>query len=87
MGLFKKTTVALTTIVKEKTLAKELSSIQAVFRTALVKAQSLASKITAKKEATNAKIAELNAELAEIKNVEQNTANFISNLKKFVLSE
>lgn len=87
MGLFKKTTVAPTTIVKEKTLAEELSSIQTVFKTALVKAQSLASKITAKKEATNAKIAELNAELAEIKNVEQNTANFINNLEKFVLSE
>ena len=85
MGLFKKTTVAPT--IKEKTLAEELSSIQSVFRTALVKAQSLASKITAKKEATNAKIAELNAELAEIKTVEQNTANFISNLEKFVFSE
>lgn len=85
MSIFKKTTVAPTK--KEKTLAEELSSIQSVFRTALVKAQSLASKITAKKEATNAKIAELNAELAEIKNVEQNTANFISNLEKFVLSE
>lgn len=85
MSIFKKTTVAPT--IKEKTLAEELSSIQSVFKTALVKAQSLASKITAKKEATNAKIAELNAELAEIKNVEQNTANFISNLEKFVLSE
>lgn len=85
MSIFKKTTVAPT--IKEKTLAEELSNIQSVFRTALVKAQSLASKITAKKEATNAKIAELNAELAEIKNVEQNTANFISNLEKFVLSE
>lgn len=85
MSIFKKTTVAPT--IKEKSLAEELSSIQSVFRTALVKAQSLASKITAKKEATNAKIAELNAELAEIKNVEQNTANFISNLEKFVLSE
>lgn len=85
MSIFKKTTVAPT--IKEKTLAEELSNIQSVFKTALVKAQSLASKITAKKEATNAKIAELNAELAEIKNVEQNTANFISNLEKFVLSE
>ena len=85
MSIFKKTTVAPT--IKEKSLAEELSSIQSVFRTALVKAQSLASKITAKKEATNAKIAELNVELAEIKNVEQNTANFISNLEKFVLSE
>lgn len=85
MSIFKKTTVAPT--IKEKSLAEELSSIQSVFKTALVKAQSLASKITAKKEATNAKIAELNAELAEIKNVEQNTANFISNLEKFVLSE
>ena len=85
MSIFKKTTVAPT--IKEKTLAEELSSIQSVFKTALVKAQSFASKITAKKEATNAKIAELNAELAEIKNVEQNTANFISNLEKFVLSE
>lgn len=84
MSIFKKT-VAPT--IKEKSLAEELSSIQSVFKTALVKAQSLASKITAKKEATNAKIAELNAELAEIKNVEQNTANFISNLEKFVLSE
>lgn len=36
MGLFKKTTVAPT--IKEKTLAEELSSIQLVFRTALVKA-------------------------------------------------
>ena len=86
MSLFKKTTVA-PTVIKEKTLAEELSSIQSVFRTALVKAQSLASKITAKKEATNAKIAELNAELAEINKVQQNTTTFITNLEKFVLSE
>ena len=85
MSLFKKTKVAPT--IKEKTFAEELSSIQSVFRTALVKAQSLASKITAKKEATNAKIAELNAELAEINKVQQNTASFITNLEKFVLSE
>lgn len=85
MSLFKKTTVAPT--IKEKTLAEELSSIQSVFRTTLVKAQSLASKITAKKEATNAKIAELNAELAEINKVQQNTTTFITNLEKFVLSE
>lgn len=89
MKLFKKTTVASTT--KEKTLAEELSSIQSVFKTALVKAQSLATKITAKKEVTNAKIAELNAELnaelAEINKVEQNTTTFIANLEKFVLSE
>ena len=83
MSLFKKNTVALAT--KEKTLAEELSSIQSVFRTALVKAQSLASKIAAKKEATNAKIAELNAELAEINNVQQNTTTFITNLEKFIL--
>ena len=81
MALFKKTPVAPT--IKEKTLAEELSSIQSVFRTALVKAQSLATKITAKKEATNAKI----AELAEINKVEQNTTTFITNLEKFVLSE
>ena len=85
MGLFKKTTVAST--IKERTLAEELSSIQSVFKTALTRAQSLASKITAKKEATNAKIAELNAELAEINTVEKNTANFITNIEKFVLSE
>jgi len=85
MGLFKKTTVAPT--IKERTLAEELLSIQSVFRTALVKAQSLASKITAKKETTNAKIAELNAELAEINKVQQNTASFITNFEKFVLSE
>ena len=85
MGLFKKTTVAPT--IKERTLAEELSSIQSVFKTALTRAQSLASKITAKKEATNAKIAELNAELAEINKVQQNTASFITNLEKFVLSE
>ena len=82
MSLFKKTVAPAT---KEKTLAEELSSIQSVFRTALVKAQSLASKIAAKKEATNAKIAELNAELAEINNVQQNTTTFITNLEKFVL--
>ena len=85
MSLFKKNTVD--SVTKGKTLAEELSSIQSVFRTALVKAQSLASKIAAKKEATNAKIAELNAELAEINNVQQNTTTFITNLEKFVLSE
>lgn len=86
MGLFKKKTTT-TVVVKEKTLAEELSSIQSVFRTALVKAQALSSKISAKKEATNAKIAQLNAELAEINTVEKNTANFITNIEKFVLSE
>jgi hypothetical protein len=86
MNLFKKKTTT-PVVVKEKTLAEELSSIQSVFRTALVKAQALSSKITAKKEATNAKIAELNAELAEINTVEKNTANFITNIEKFVLSE
>jgi hypothetical protein len=85
MSLFKKTTVAST--IKERTLAEELSSIQSVFRTALVKAQSLASKITVKKETTNAKIAELIAELAEINKVQQSTTTFIANLEKFVLSE
>lgn len=84
MGLFKKTTVAPT--IKERTLAEELSSIQSVFKTALTRAQSLASKITTKKDATNAKIAELNAELAEINKVQQNTTTFIANLEKFVVS-
>lgn len=84
MGLFKKTTVAPT--IKERTLAEELSSIQSVFKTALTRAQSLASKITAEKEATNAKIAELVAELAEINKVQQNTTTFIANLEKFVVS-
>lgn len=86
MGLFKKKTTT-PVVIKEKTLAEELSSIQSVFRTALVKAQALSSKINAKKEATNAKIAQLNAELAEINTVEKNTANFITNIEKFVLSE
>lgn len=83
MTLFKKTTVAPT--IKEKTLAEELSSIQAVFRTAHTKAAALASKITAKKEATTAKIAELNAELNEINAVQQHTSEFMSNLEKFIL--
>ena len=52
MNLFKKKTTT-TVVVKEKTLAEELSSIQSVFRTALTKAQALSSKISAKKEATN----------------------------------
>lgn len=51
MNLFKKKTTT-PVVVKEKTLAEELSSIQSVFRTALVKAQALSSKINAKKEAT-----------------------------------
>jgi hypothetical protein len=85
MGFFKKPTTPV--VVKEKTLAEELTSIQSVFRTALVKAQTLSSKIAAKKEDTNAKIAQLNAELAEINNVEKNTTNFIANIEKFVLSE
>ena len=85
MNLFKKKTT--TTVIKEKTLAEELSSIQSVFRTAFTKAQALSSKISAKKEATNAKIAQLNAELAEINTVEKNTANFITNIEKFVLSK
>lgn len=85
MSIFKKTTVAPTK--KEKSLAEELTSIQSVFRTALTKAQTLASKIATKKQITNAKIAELTAELKEIDVVQQNTATFISNLEKFVLSE
>ena len=82
MSLFKKIVVAPT--VKEKSLADELSSIQSVFRQAHVKAMNLKSKIIAKKEATAAKIAELNQELAEITTVEQNTTNFVSNLEKFI---
>ena len=85
MSIFKKATIAPTK--KEKTLAEELSNIQSVFKTALTKAQTLASKISAKKDETNARIAELNAELAEIDKVQQNTTTFITNLEKFVLSE
>ena len=86
MGLFKKNTVA-PTVTKEKTLAEELASIQSVFRQAHVKATALASKILAKKEATKATIAALNQELDNIVTVEQNTATFVNNLEKFILSE
>jgi hypothetical protein len=72
---------------KTSTLSEELTSIQSVFKTALTKAQTLASKISAKKDETNARIAELNAELVEIDKVQQNTTTFITNLEKFVLSE
>ena len=79
--------VNMTPFKKTSTLSEELTSIQSVFKTALTKAQTLASKISAKKDETNARIAELNAELAEIDKVQQNTTTFITNLEKFVLSE
>lgn len=83
MGLFKKTTVT-PTVVKEKTFAEELTAIQSVFRHAHTKATELASKIAAKKEETKATIVALNQELNNIMAVEQNTANFVSNLEKFI---
>ena len=79
--------VNMTPFKKTSTLSEELTSIQSVFKTALTKAQTLASKISAKKDETNARIAELNAELTEIDKVQQNTTTFITNLEKFVLSE
>lgn len=79
--------VNMTPFKKTSTLSEELTSIQSVFKTALTKAQTLASKISAKKDETNARIAELNAELIEIDKVQQNTTTFITNLEKFVLSE
>ena len=79
--------VNMTPFKKTSTLSEELTSIQSVFKTALTKAQTLASKIFAKKDETNARIAELNAELVEIDKVQQNTTTFITNLEKFVLSE
>ena len=82
MSFFNKIVVAPT--VKEKSLADELLSIQSVFKQAHVKAMNLKSKIDAKKEATTAKIAQLNQELDEITTVEQNTTNFVSNLEKFI---
>lgn len=72
--------VNMTPFKKTSTLSEELTSIQSVFKTALTKAQTLASKISAKKDETNAKI-------AEIDKVQQNTTTFITNLEKFVLSE
>ena len=83
MGFFKKTTIA-PTVVKEKTLAEELTAIQSVFKQAHTKATALASKIATKKEATKATIAALNQELDNIITVEQNTANFVNNLEKFI---
>lgn len=79
--------VNMTPFKKTSTLSEELTNIQSVFKTALTRAQTLASKISAKKDETNAKIAELNAELVEIDKVQQNTTTFITNLEKFVLSE